>query len=973
MRTAGPCLASLLAFLLSPAAPAAERLLYDGVMTYEDSENGFYWFGVPASNPADWRSPDDFAGGEWHARYEIIDQPSWATHHAPTGLQSCIWQDGKGGDYPETCSSVHFLDGPGSVATTVESPADWWEKRDSQATAAPFDWTRGGDFVDMGSPTWHQNADGSRCLATIASWGGCEENMPAHLPMTIRLTIVLVSAGSTFSGWGTYGFGGEPEPIKLHPDNPRYFSYLGRPLALITAAEHYGAVVNLDFDQETYLDTLQADGLNYTRVFAGSYLEHAGWFDYPDEQPLSPAAGRAITPWARSGTPGYIGGGNRFDLDVFDEAYFARLKRYVGLARARGILVEVTLFCTFYTDELWLYSPFHPDNNVNGVGAISRDDFQTLQNGGVLAYQEAMVEKLVDELAGYDNVFFEISNEPYMAPDPDAVDAWQAHIAGVIAAREVPLAHRHLIAQNIANHARVISDPDPNVSIFNFHYATVAAVADNLGLNRVIGNDEEGFDQSDTHYRRDAWDFLMSGGGLQNVLDLSFLVGDEAGSTRPSGSTPAGGGPTLRGQIRILSEFFHGLNFVRMSPDPGVVAGGVPPGVAAYALVEPGAQVAVYLDNQEVAGDVQADLVIELAAGTYTASWLDTRTGASLDPRSFEHGGGTVTLSSPSYQEDIALWIRSEDAQRPTVHLTQPQDGARIPEGTRVTLAASASVAEGAIVRVEFLVDGSSLGADADSPYELGWTASPPGARRIRAVATADSGQTAEDSLEVTVLSGDTRGVFLEAEEYDGMSGVTAPTGAYIERCDTGDWIRFDRVDFAAGHASLVVRAGRPGEAGELHAELRLDAPDGLLVADFVPRDTGGWEVFEDQVVVPALITGVHDLFVLFEGGYGVANFDWFHFVEPVAVDDGGEVPDGSPDSDGGLPADGDGGEPGSDPDGPLEGSCGCGAGAASSGLWLLGLLALARGARRRARANREGRTSTRPPPARAGSGRAWM
>ena len=31
-------------------------------------------------------------------------------------------------------------------------------------------------------------------------------------------------------------------PIGLHPENPRYFLYKGRPLALITATEHYGAV-----------------------------------------------------------------------------------------------------------------------------------------------------------------------------------------------------------------------------------------------------------------------------------------------------------------------------------------------------------------------------------------------------------------------------------------------------------------------------------------------------------------------------------------------------------------------------------------------------------------------------------------------------------------------------------------------------------------------------------------------------------
>ena len=38
------------------------------------------------------------------------------------------------------------------------------------------------------------------------------------------------------------------EPIKLHPENPHYFEFRGQPTVLVTAGEHYGAVMNLDFD-----------------------------------------------------------------------------------------------------------------------------------------------------------------------------------------------------------------------------------------------------------------------------------------------------------------------------------------------------------------------------------------------------------------------------------------------------------------------------------------------------------------------------------------------------------------------------------------------------------------------------------------------------------------------------------------------------------------------------------------------------
>src|SRR2546421_1126572 len=53
-------------------------------------------------------------------------------------------------------------------------------------------------------------------------------------------------------------------PIALHPKNPHYFLFRGKPTVLITSGEHYGAVLNLDFNYFEYLATLKAGGLNLT-------------------------------------------------------------------------------------------------------------------------------------------------------------------------------------------------------------------------------------------------------------------------------------------------------------------------------------------------------------------------------------------------------------------------------------------------------------------------------------------------------------------------------------------------------------------------------------------------------------------------------------------------------------------------------------------------------------------------------------
>ena len=205
------------------------------------------------------------------------------------------------------------------------------------------------------------------------------------------------------------------EPLRLHPENPHYFLFRGKPTVLVTSGEHYGAVVNLDFKYDVYLDTLASDGLNLTRLFVGSYLEKPGDFKIRFNT-LAPAPGRAVTPWARSTTDGYAGGGPSFDLDRWDAAYFARLKDFVAKAEARGIVVEVVLFSNWYGKGTM--SPLHPSNNVNGLDAVAPDAVHTLANGALLARQEAMVRKLVAELNAFDNVYFEIQNEPD-ATSPD--------------------------------------------------------------------------------------------------------------------------------------------------------------------------------------------------------------------------------------------------------------------------------------------------------------------------------------------------------------------------------------------------------------------------------------------------------------------------------------------------------------------------------------------------------------------------
>ena len=444
---------------------------------------------------------------------------------------------------------------------------------------------------------------------------------------------------------------GKP-PIGLHPANSHYFLWRDKPTILITSAEHYGAVLNRVFDYTKYLDTLTANNFNLTRTFSGAYCEPVGAFNI-ENNTLAPAAGNLLCPWARSDVPGYVNGGNKFDLTRWNPAYFDRLRAFVAAAGQRGIVVELVLFCPFYKDSMWDLSPMNAENNVNGIGHMERTEVYTLKDRALLAAQDAMVRKVVAELRDFDNLYYEICNEPYFG---GVTIEWQRHVAETIARAESGFEYKHLIAQNIANKSKVVENPSPHVSILNFHYAKPPeAVAQNYHWDRVIGDDETGFSGDDRvkPYRLEGWDFIMAGGAIYSNLDYSFAVGHEDGTNKIN--APGGGGSELWKQLRILTDFINGFDFIAMRPDNSILTTEAPEGTTARALVEPGRAYAIY-----VRGSNLRTLSIALPSGTYQAEWIDTKTGEIAKTESFTHESGSHQLTVPSYADDIALRIAGE-------------------------------------------------------------------------------------------------------------------------------------------------------------------------------------------------------------------------------------------------------------------------------------------------------------------------
>jgi hypothetical protein len=447
------------------------------------------------------------------------------------------------------------------------------------------------------------------------------------------------------------------KPLALHPENPHYFLFRGKTTVLVGSTEHYGAVMNLDFDYVKYLDELARHGLNLTRTFSGTYREIPDSFGITDNT-LSPK--NYIGPWAADAA-------GKFDLTKYDGKYFERLKAFVSEASKRGVVVEYVLFCTLYNDALWNINPMNPKNHASAIGGdVPRREVCTLKHPELVKFQEAFVRKAVTELNGFDNVYFEICNEPYF--EGVALD-WQARIAQVIVETEKGLANRHLIAQNIANNKQKVDGVTPGVSILNFHYARPPETVEMNYKHKVaIADDETGFDgKADVNYRTEGWDFLVAGGAAYDNLDYSFTAKHPAGTFKEFKS-PGGGGDELRRSLGAARRFMEGFELVKMKPMNGAIRGGkgrvvltkptkgdgAPKGqMTARALAEEGNAYAVYLNG----GAGPAELVMELPAGTYKAEWVNPRDGAITQTSSFDHGGGEKTLASPAYEEDVALKI----------------------------------------------------------------------------------------------------------------------------------------------------------------------------------------------------------------------------------------------------------------------------------------------------------------------------
>ena len=496
-------------------------------------------------------------------------------------------------------------------------------------------------------------------------------------------------------------------PLAVHPDNHRCFIYHGRPLKLLCSAEHYGAVLNGDFAWEPYLAEMQRTGQNLTRVFT-FYRELPTSIRGPGAMnTLAPRPEASILPWLRVTGHGQAPDGlDKFDLEQWNPAYFARFRDFIQQCDEHGMIVEVTLFCHPYNQEKMRYLPTSAESNINGVGTGLQDphDFLSLDDPATVAIQERFVRKMAAELNDLDNFCFEICNEPRGRGDESVpaevrIVAWQRHLAQVLREAEAVLPQRHLIAVNAHHWTRLNGNPplrhddepyftDPNIDILNYHYLSAKVEADGWRFRHLDNKDARAgaigqflrqrdrfakpivFDETFTGIvrgeperyainRAEAWEMLLSGGAGYDSLDWSFTVGDPTGS----GQAPIGDGRVLDG--RLLREWLQHLrdwipphHLSALRPDVELRVDGTD-GFAWAASEAFGVNHYLYLVDEglyrrETCSETRLALRLTVPAGRYLVAALDPQTGAGTD-LGLVHSDATMLVNLPPFREDIAL------------------------------------------------------------------------------------------------------------------------------------------------------------------------------------------------------------------------------------------------------------------------------------------------------------------------------
>lgn len=120
---------------------------------------------------------------------------------------------------------------------------------------------------------------------------------------------------------------------------------------------------------------------------------------------------------------------------------------------------------------------------------------------------------------------------------------------------------------------------------------------------------------------------------------------------------------------------------------------------------------------------------------------------------------------------------------------------------------------------------------------------------------------------------------FIEGESFSSSRGVTIE-GTYLASLDNGDWAAYDQVNFGASATVFEALVAVDPQFANQKLEIRLDSPTGAKIGEMVMQSTGSFSTFALQrATLTQPVAGVHKVYLVAVGTYGVGNVDIFRFI----------------------------------------------------------------------------------------------
>jgi len=125
----------------------------------------------------------------------------------------------------------------------------------------------------------------------------------------------------------------------------------------------------------------------------------------------------------------------------------------------------------------------------------------------------------------------------------------------------------------------------------------------------------------------------------------------------------------------------------------------------------------------------------------------------------------------------------------------------------------------------------------------------------------------------------------IQAENFNQSFGIQLEDcldtggGQNVGFTDTGDYLKFDNVNFGAGATGVQARiASDSNFNGSI--EFRLDSQTGTLLGTINTANTGGWQTWQTNTASLTTVSGIQNIVLIFKGGNGIANLNWFTFTK---------------------------------------------------------------------------------------------